>query len=109
MRMSIENDPPADDAAEVVKILSAYNARCVEPHDSNPLTILLRDEEGRVVGGLRGNTNWDWLYVSALALAESVRGQGWGSRILAAAEAEAARRGCHSVYLDTFDFQALPF
>src|SRR5260221_12587108 len=96
MRMSIEDEPPAEDAAEVVKILSAYNAECVEPHDQRPLTVLLRDDAGRVVGGLRGNTNWDWLYVSKLALAKSVRGEGWGSRVLAEAEAEAVRLGGRS-------------
>ena len=62
-----------------------------------------------MVGGLRGNTGWEWLYVDTLAVAEHLRGQDWGTRLLAAAEQEAVRRGCHSAYLDTFDFQALPF
>jgi GNAT superfamily N-acetyltransferase len=35
--------------------------------------------------------------------------QRWGTQLLATAEREAAARGCHSAYLDKFDFQVLPF
>ncbi len=50
-----------------------------------------------------------WLYIDVFWLDESVRRQGWGEKILQTAEEEARGRGCHRVYLDTLDFQALPF
>jgi GNAT superfamily N-acetyltransferase len=71
--------------------------------------IFVCDGQGTIVGGLTGGTYWGWLYIGRLWIAESLRGQGFGSTVLAEAEREAVRRGCHSVYLDTQDFQALPF
>jgi GNAT superfamily N-acetyltransferase len=56
-----------------------------------------------------GNTYWGWLYISILWLAESLRGQGVGGRLLDMAEQEALDRGCRHAHVDTLDFQALPF
>ena len=64
---------------------------------------------GRIVAGLVGGTYWGWLYTEILWVTESLRGQGYGQSLLAAAEAEAVRRGCRSAHLDTMDFQALRF
>ena len=77
--------------------------------DYRPLTLLLQDSQGRVVGGLCGKTEWGWLYVATLAVREEYRNRGYGTRLLQAAEAEALARGCHGAYLDTFSFQARPF
>ena len=109
MNISFEADPLSADAQVIGQTLAAYNAEACAPVDRKPLILLLRDDGGRVLGGLRGNTIWNWLYVEVLAIAEEARGQDWGSKLLATAEREAAERGCHSAYLDTFDFQALPF
>ena len=46
-----------------------------------------------------------WLQVRTLWISEAVRGQGYGSRLLEAAEAYAKERACGGVSLDTFSFQ----
>jgi GNAT superfamily N-acetyltransferase len=109
MNITFELDPLSPNAQVIGQTLADYNLQHAGPYDRKPLILLLRDNAGQVLGGLRGNTTWNWLYVEALAIAERVRGQDWGSKLLAAAEREAAERGCHSAYLDTFDFQALSF
>ena len=64
---------------------------------------------GLIVAGLTGSTYWGYLYVGRLWTEQRFRNKGLGSRLLADAEQEALRRGCHSAHLMTGDFNALPF
>src|ERR1051326_4848312 len=102
-------DAPAEAELNFFSVLREYNIAQVGPSGHRPLTLFLRDAEGAIVGGLRGSTAWNGLYVSTFVLKEEIRRQGWGSRLLAAAEEEGRKRGCTFAYLDTFSFQALPF
>ncbi len=65
------------------------------------LTITLRDGSGAIEGGLVGVSYYDWLIVEMLFVPERLRGRGLGARLMRAAEAEAVRRGCRGVWLDT--------
>lgn len=73
------------------------------------LEVFLVDEAGILHGGLLGYTQWGWLHVQVLWVANDQRKQGYGSRLLTAAEAEAARRGCRQGRLATYSFQARGF
>ena len=99
----------AADRDAIVQGLIAYNAEHGFRRAARELSVVARDEAGAVVGGLLGETNVGWLFVAALWVAESYRGRGIGSALLAKAEREARRRKCLGVYLDTFSFQARPF
>jgi ribosomal protein S18 acetylase RimI-like enzyme len=109
MHLTIHDDPDAAEWKAVDDGLGAYNDRFAPPSDFQRLAIFLRDEDGKLMGGLLGETYWGWLYVETLWVAEGARGQGWGTKLLAAGEAEALKRGCRAVHLDTMSFQALPF
>ena len=67
-----------------------------------PLCVTLRDHYQTLIGGALGNTGAAWCYVSSLWVAENARRLGWGTQLLGEVEAEAKRRGCRHVYLDTF-------
>ena len=108
-QITLTDSPSSDDLRVLREGLGGYDVAQGAPADWQALAIFLRDEHGRVVGGLYGDTCWGWLHVSSLWMEERLRGQGHGSRLLAEAERRARRRGCHHAYLDTFDFQALPF
>jgi GNAT superfamily N-acetyltransferase len=107
--VTIEEAPDAEDVRAIEAGLEAYNSLYAPPLNYRPLTITLRTADGTLVGGLLGETYWSWLYVRILWLAEHVRGRGYGSSLLAKAEQEAVRRGCHRAHLDTMSFQALSF
>jgi GNAT superfamily N-acetyltransferase len=92
----------------VLQALVAYNKARTTGETYRELNVLARDS-GKIVGGLRAITLWNWLFVNILWVEESFRGKGLGKKMLLAAEQEAVKRGCLHAHLDTFDFQALPF
>ncbi len=107
--LTLASDDNADEEAAVRGVLAAHNAEAGWPMDTVPLRIVLRDEGGAIQGGLLGWMTWRWLWVRVLAVAPALRGQDCGTRLLAMAEAEAARRGCVGIRLDTYSFQARGF
>jgi GNAT superfamily N-acetyltransferase len=100
--------PSPDDIRRLVDHLVAFNRERVGASDHRPLAVFIHDA-GELVGGACGYTHWKWLFVSHLWLAEPLRGNGWGRRLMREIEALAARRGCRAAHLDTFSFQALEF
>ncbi len=89
--------------------INEFNFSTTGIHDGELLTALIRDAYGNIAAGVYG---WTWggcCEVRYLWVREDWRGQGYGRRLLAAAEAEAARRGCSQVVLSTHSFQAPAF
>ena len=86
--------------------LVAYNLETFGQSGKRDLSILLRDADGKVEGGLIGYTARGWLYVRLLFIPENARGEGLGPRLLTLAEEEARRRGCIGAYLDTMNPRA---
>lgn len=101
--------PPKEEIESFFEILRAYNRSKVGVSSFKKLVLLVKDTNGKVLGGLEGHTYFDWLFIENLAVDESVRKLGWGRKLMEAAHEEARRRGCHHAWLDTFSFQALPF
>ena len=101
-------DEPADaDMAVIMNGLTGFNTADVGPPGRRPLAVLIRDEDGSVVGGTLGSTAWGWLYIQWLFVPERLRGQGLAGKLLSLAETEAVARGCNSAWIDTFNPQAL--
>lgn len=101
--------PPRDQLESFFEILRSYNREHVGASGYKKLVVLLKDVDGVVKGGLEAHTYFNWMFVENLAVDESVRKGGWGSKLMEAAHQEARNRGCHHVWLDTFSFQALGF
>ena len=74
------------------------------------LCFLLRDEQGEILGGVQGNCdNWGWLWIDSLWVSESLRGQGFGKKLLETIEDKAIALECTHSHLTSFTFQAVDF
>lgn len=107
--MSSEPEAPPADIQTVQSGLREFNIAHIGPSNSRPLQLFLRDDSATIVGGLLGEIRWRWLYVAILWVSSDLRGHGYGSELLSAAESEARSHGCVGIYLDTFEYQARPF
>ncbi|MCX5559739.1 GNAT family N-acetyltransferase [Streptomyces sp. NBC_00038] len=77
--------------------------------DQGALSVKVVDSAGELIGGLSA---WTWgglLGIEMLWIREESRGDGWGSKLLLAAEEEARRRGCDRACVSSFTFQAPAF
>jgi GNAT superfamily N-acetyltransferase len=108
-RFQIEDHADPRESQFLADQINAYNIRVTGIDDWRGLSIFVRDPSGRVVAGIDGGTWAGYLAIQNLWVDEALRGQGYGSRLLAASEREALARGCTQVLLDTHDFQALEF
>lgn len=86
--LTLEDHPAPADVQEIYAAIVEYNHMQVGDHWKGRLTIFARDRQGRIVGGIYGFTDRGWLRVEVLLVKETARGQGLGSKLLAAAEAE---------------------
>ena len=89
--------------------IARHNVAVTRDTYYSPLAIFLRDERDVIMGATFGDLWGGWLELTLLWVAEPLRGQGYGARLLLAAEEEARTQGCRGVFLSTFSFQAQPF
>lgn len=107
--LPVTENPSADDIAFLDDAIHAFNVAETGIDDGRLLAILLRDQDGALYAGLHGHTWGGCCDIKVLWIAPGYRGIGLGSRLLRAAEREAARRGCAQVVLSSHSFQAPGF
>ncbi len=98
-----------NDAEELRSLLYAFNEERTGYTDGQPLNCFLRDPDGSLAAGLDGFTWGGYGRIEYLWVDEQHRGRGLGRSLVEAAAAEARRRGCRTIVLDTHTFQAPGF
>ena len=107
--LSVTDVADAANRLSIAAPLVEYNTSHGGPSQYRHLAVLLKDCAGKVVGGVWGNTAYDWLAIYLLSVPAASRGRGIGTELMRLAESAAAARGCHGVWLDTLEFQARGF
>lgn len=109
MEIEIDTSPSFRDLNTVRDGLRVYNEQHVSADGDSSFAVFLRKQDGAVVGGVLARAGRGWLHIGSVWVQPHLRHQGYGTQLMAAAEEEGKRRGCHSAYLDTFSFQSPEF
>lgn len=105
MEFLVEDDPDPRDVEFLEVQIRREASAAMGLGDEVDLAIFVR-EAGAVIAGISGWTWGDCCELQSLWVEPSRRGHGLASRLIAAAEAEAAARGCTQTVHFTYDFQA---
>lgn len=73
------------------------------------IVLAVHDAVEEVAAGLVCDVAYGWLTIETLWVDANQRGQGLGSRLLAAGEELGRARGCHDAHLTTYSFQTPEF
>ncbi len=74
------------------------------------LAFVLRNPNGELLGGVIGNyDNFGWLWIDSFWVSETLRGQGYGTKLINQIEQEARKNGCEHSHLTSFSYQAVEF
>lgn len=106
-----ETDKPTlESYRQGLKVLRAFTGQAVGRPDNQDFALLVTAPGDETVrGGLWASSRWGAFYVDMIVVPEALRRAGLGTILMTRAEAEALRRGCHLMWLDTYAFQARPF
>jgi GNAT superfamily N-acetyltransferase len=109
LRLSIEQDPNTADVGLIERGLFAFEENRLGSPEHSHFAIFLRDDLGQIQGGVDGHIMWGRLFIKTLWIPEPLRRRGFGTRLMHAAEEEARRRQCRSLWLTALGDRALHF
>ena len=95
---------------EVIQFLDdkvyEYNSSTINKYEGILFTKIIRDQNSNIIAGISG---WTWAMASEITLLwvkEEYRKNGLGKMLLKAAEDEIIKKGCTTILLRTYSFQA---
>ncbi len=103
-------EQPAESTMEIVEEgLSGFDTQQIGNRSSQRISFVVQTPDKKIVGGVSGEMNWNWLYVDLLWVKDELRGRGFGHQLMTVIENEAKKLGATKAYLDTYSFQAPEF
>jgi GNAT superfamily N-acetyltransferase len=108
-RVVAESSDAAAVSRALWKGLVRFNCEQAGPHRYKRTVLSVRDEKGRLLGGLILQSYWQESYIELLWLSARARGAGYGSLLIKEAERRARRHGSRLIHLNTYSFQAPGF
>ncbi len=107
-KVVVDYAPTEADNAAVREGITAFNENIVGERDKT-FSIFLKNDSGKVFGGIQAFLGTESIYIDVLWVEKDLQKQGYGTKLLDAAEREAIKNGCTFSAVDTWDFQAEAF
>jgi GNAT superfamily N-acetyltransferase/ketosteroid isomerase-like protein len=104
----VDYAPTEADNAVVREGIIAFNENIVGERDK-AFSIFLKNDLAKVFGGIQAFLGTESVYIEVLWVTGNLQKQGYGTKLLDAAEREAIKNGCIFSLVDTWDFQAEEF
>lgn len=102
--------PPQDDDFNALRAgLTTFNESFTGDVFREKITSFVKDDSDKIVGGILGEINWNWMHIQGLWIDESLRNGGWGLKLLSSMEEYALNQNTIHVRVETTTFQALGF
>lgn len=94
-------DLSPDELARIGDGVTAYGRALAAGGNATPISCGLRDDNGVLIAGASGRTEFRRLFVNYLWVDEDLRGRGLGTEVLRRIEAQALKRGCVDALIET--------
>lgn len=109
MNIEILNDQDTESFDALVSGVRQHNHLKLGNEETQPLSVIARNESNEVIAGVSGVTIYKHFLVNVVWVAETAREQGLGKKLMLMAESEAKQRGCIAAQVDTLSIQAPDF
>ena len=109
LKLSFLENPNPDDVQILTNGIKEYAKQQRGFESLDFFACFIRDADNSVVGGCSGGTLYGGLHVDNLWGSESIRHQGWGTKLMQAALKYGNEKGCAFATVNTIDLEAIEF
>lgn len=108
-KITFDAQPNSEDIQLLSDGIVSYANKMKGHKAIEPFAFFIRDENEKIKGGLNGVIFYGCLHIDQLYIDESLRKQGYGTRLMQSAEKLAKEKHCPFVTVNTMDWEALGF
>lgn len=113
MNIEVTSTPKKEDLQTISQGIKTYNQQHIPDgvvfEEDTKFAVFAKDDNGKVLGGIRACAFWNYCIIELLWLSENTRGLGIGKQLIEAAEKFALEKGFNYMRTETLSFQACPF
>lgn len=113
MLIELTENPTKEELITISKGIKSYNQQFLDDsvvfEVDTKFAVFAKNEEGKVLGGIRARAYWNYCMIELLWLSEEARGAGIGTQLMTTAEQYALEKGFKYIRTETVSFQARPF